>query len=428
MNRFLEEYHRKVITADETIKLLKPGRRVYIEQGPAEPFALTEALMRNAASIAGITLIIVAISNINKTPFAVPPYTDYWKAYCFFGTPELWRPIAEKKVEYVPTNLSEIPTALHTVLRPDVAMIQVSPPDAAGFCNLGIAVDYNWAAIEAASTVIAQVNKKMPVTCGNTGVHLSEIDWVVEADTELAEYPSSTPGEVEKLIAAQVAALVPDGATIQVGIGGVPDAILTALLDKHELGIHSGLLSDLMLDLIEAGVVTGKQKNIDRRKVTVGVLMGTSRLYQFCDRNPLVELYPVTYTHNRALASQLDNFISINSAIEVDLTGQINCEQVNGQQIAGIGGQIDFIRIAKLSRGGKSIITMPATVKGKSKIVPQLALGTPTSTARVDVDCVVTEYGVADLRYRSLRERAMALAAIAHPDFRAELQQEAEKL
>ena len=427
LNHFIEEYKSKLIDIDQLPSLLKTGMKVFLEQAAGEPSALINALMKHAGKTKEIQLVIVPIANVNKTPFAASEYAGHWQVYTFASTPSLRRPITERTTHYIPAHLSEIPPAISETIRPDIALIQVSPPDTSGFCNLGVAVDYTRAAIETASTVIAQVNNRMPVTSGDTGVHLSEITHLVEADAELIQFPSTTPGAVDRQIGELVATLVPDGATVQFGIGSLPDAILGALMKKHDLGIHSGLITDLVVDLIEAGVITGKRKKINPRKVVATMLIGTERLYRFCDRNPTVELYQATYTHNRAIISQLDNFISINSAIEIDLTGQINCESVNGEQVATVGGQVDFIRIARLSRGGKAIIAMPSTIKGKSKIIPQLNSGAPVSTARTDVDYIVTEFGVACLRHRSLRERARSLAEIAHPDFRKELSFWAQK-
>jgi len=399
--------------------------KVFLEQGPAEPLAITRALMEQIDHIHGIQIEILPIPNVNKVPFADQRYTEHWKIYTFFGGFSLSKAISEKRVEYVPISVSEIPAALRGLYCPDIALIQVTGPDNCGFCNFGLAADYKRTVVEAARTTIAQVNNRMPVTCGDTGVHLSDIDYIMEEDTELIQVAPTNPGEVEKEIAGYVADLVPDRSVIQIGIGSVPDAILTALLDKHDLGIHSGLLSDRILDLIEAGVVTGKFKNLNPGKVVGALLIGTERLYRFCDRNPLIELYSVAYTHNRSIASQLDNFVSINSAIEVDLTGQVNTAMIDGKQLAGVGGQVDYARIARLSKGGISIIAIPSIANGKTKIVPQLG---EVSVTRTDVDFVVTEYGIANLRYRSLRERANALVEIAHPDFRVDLEHWAQKV
>ena len=427
MNNYLKEYQQKIISIDDAIDSIRTGLKVYIEQGPAEPFALIRGMMKSVERTRGIKLVIVPLPIINKVPFATPEYTDCWQIYTFFGGPALRKPIKEGRVKYVPIHMSEIPAAIMGPFRPDIAVIQVSPPDAAGYCSLGPAVDYNPAAIEAASTVIAQVNKRLPVTFGDSRVHLSRIQYLVEEESDLNLVPPVGTGTVESQIAGYVADLVSDGSTIQIGMGSLPDAILTAFLGKRELGVHSGMLSDRIVDLIEAGVVTGSRKKLNNGKVVAGVLVGTDRLYKFCHRNPMVEMYPTTYTHNRGLISQLENFVSINSAIEIDLTGQVNSETIIGEYITGIGGQVDFARIGRLSNGGKSIFAFPSMAKGKSRIVPQLQAGVPVSTPRSDVDYVVTEFGVANLRYRSLRERARALIGVAHPDFRPELKKWSER-
>ena len=421
MNGFAEEYKRKLIAPEEIADVLRPGARVFIEQGPAEPLVLVDELCRSVHRLREIQIMIVPITGVNMVPFAKPEYTNHWQIFSFLGTRNLRTAISENRAEYVPIHVSEIPSALYGRFRPDVSMIQVTPPDSFGFCNFGIEVDYNRAAVDGASITIAQVNSCMPVMCGDTSIHISEIDYFVEKNSELIELPPTEPNEVEKKIAVNVADLVHNGSTIQIGVGELMDVILIELRDKCDLGIHSGLLSDRMLDLIEFGAVTGMRKNINPRKVVAAMLLGTERLYRSCERNTLIELYPVSYTHNRSVISKIENFVSINSSIEIDLTGQVNSEAVNDEIIAGVGGQFDFVRIGRLSPGGKSILAIPSMSKGRSRIVPQLEQGSPVSTARVDVDLVVTEFGVADLRHRSLRERAKALVDIAHPDAKNEL-------
>lgn len=419
---FLREYQRKIISKDDIADILKSGMKIYLEQGPAEPIDLIEALCLQAHIVKNLQLIAFPIPNVNQVGYLSTAINNNWKVFTSFGGRELSKAIASCQADYVPMHYSEITSALvYQKLRPDAAVIQVSHPDSAGYCNLGPDVQFNQTAVEAASVVIAQVNNNLPITCGDTGVHLSDIDYVFEADRKLIQFSPAEPSETEKQIAAYVAELIPDGSTIQIGIGNLPDAILSALMEKKDLGLHSGLVSDRMVDLIEAGVVTGRQKTLKPRKVVTTVLLGTDKVYNFCDRNPLVELYATSYTHNRAVISQIRNFISINSAIEIDLTGQINAESVNQFQISGVGGQVDWARIARLSDNGKSIVVIPSVVKGKSKIVEGLNSGTPVTTARTEADFIVTEYGVAQLRYRSIRERAKALINIAHPDFRDEL-------
>ncbi|MHB8986522.1 MAG: acetyl-CoA hydrolase/transferase family protein, partial [Eubacteriales bacterium] len=270
----------------------------------------------------------------------------------------------------------------------------------------------------------------MPFAGGDSFIHLSEIDWIVERDDVLIEVPMGKPGELEEEIARLVAGLVPDGAAVQLGIGALSDAIALALREKVNLGIHSGLFSEAMLELVESGAVTGMRKEINPRKVVAATVTGTSRVYRFCDRNPGLELYQTTYTHNPYVIGKLTNFISINSCLEIDLTGQVNAEVAGSRLISGVGGQMDFIRGARLSPGGKAIMAIPSTARGGqvSRIVPRLNQNVPVSTPRAEVDYVVTEYGIAELRYRTLREKAKALISVAHPNFRAELEKASREM
>ena len=372
---FSEEYKRKLIAPGEIADVIKPGARVFIEQGPAEPLVLVDELCRSVHRLRGIQIMIVPITDVNMVPFAKPEYTNHWQIFSFIGSGNLRTAISENRVEYVPIHVSEIPSALYGRFCPDVSMIQVTPPDSFGFCNFGIEVDYNRAAVDGASITIAQVNNCMPVICGDTGIHISEINYFVEKNSKLIELAPTEPNEVEKNIAFNVANLVDNGSTIQIGVGKLMDAILLELRDKCDLGIHSGLLSDRMLDLIESGAVTGMRKNINPRKVVAALLLGTEKLYRSCEHNTLIELYPVSYTHNRSVISKIENFISINSSIEIDLTGQVNSEAANDEIIAGVGGQFDFVRIGRLSPGGKSILAIPSMTKRRSRIVAKLEHG-----------------------------------------------------
>ncbi len=414
-----KNYSQKLVTKKDFISLINQSNNIFIEQGPAEPLALIKMLMES--SVKGLKLIIVPLPNINKLQFALPIYADQWDIYAFFSNKELVEASSGINVEYIPIHLSEIPKALSTKYKPDITLVQVTPPNSSGFCSLGAAVEYNKAAVKSAKIVVAQANRKMPFTCGDSCIHISEIDYIVEEDQDLVQIPSTLPKEVESQIGENVSSLIDNGSTIQVGIGRVPDAVMLALRSKSDLGIHSGVLTESMLNLIESGVVTGIKKSIDSRKVVTGQLLGTDRLYEFSNCNPVIEVHPTTYTHNSSIIRGLYKFVSINSALEIDLTGQINSEFIEGKQISSVGGQVDFARIARLSPKGKSIIAMPSTVQNKSKIVPHLSEDAPVSIARTDVDFVVTEFGVADLRYLSLKQRALKLINIAHPDYRKEL-------
>ena len=326
------------------------------------------------------------------------------------------------RADYTPVFLSEAPGLFTTTLPLDVAMIQVSPPDRAGFCSLGISVDCAKPAAEAAKTVIAQVNPQMPRTLGDSFIHVDAIDHLAPVDEPLIEVRCPPPSDIARKIGENVASLIEDGSTIQIGIGGVPDGVLAALTAHKHLGVHTEMFSDGLLELMERGVVDNSAKNYHAGKVVTSFVIGPRRLYDFADDNPMMEMHPVTFTNDPALIARNDRMVA--SAIEVDLTGQVCADSIGHRLYSGIGGQIDFVRGAVRSRGGKAIIALPSTAQGgkTSRIVAELQPGAGVVTARGDVRFVVTEYGVADLHGLTLRERARALIAIAHPHFRDELE------
>lgn len=307
----------------------------------------------------------------------------------------------------------------------DVALIQVSKPDEHGYCSFGVSSDYTKPAADCAKIVIAEVNKQMPRTMGNSFIHVSDMDFIVESDHPIIELPLPKIGEVEKAIGRNCAELVEDGSTLQLGIGAIPDAVLLFLKDKKDLGIHSEMISDGVVELVEAGVITNKNKTLHPGKSVVTFLMGTKRLYDYADNNPAVEMYPVSYVNDPKVIMQNNQMVSINSCVQVDFYGQVASESIGAKQISGVGGQVDFVRGASMSLDGKgkSIIAMPSTAsKGKvSRIVPMLDEGAPVTTSRNDVDYIVTEYGIAHLKGKTNKGRARALINIAHPDFREEL-------
>lgn len=418
------DFQSKTISINQFINLIEPNMFLFFEQGAAEPTAIIHGLLNHADRVPNINVLVTPVPNVNKSLFSHDIGYEDWKIYSLFGTPEIHKKITEGKIQYIPVNTSEIPTILRTTFPPDITIIQVSPPDNNGNCNLGITVETLLTAIEEAKIVVAQVNQNMPVTSGKTEIHISKIDYFIHGNSPLLEYHSPSPNEVDERVAEKVAQLIPDGATLQIGIGRIPDAILGKLTDKKDLGLHSGLISDKMIDLFKIGVITGNHKKIDKRKIIGTNILGSRELYDFCHNNPFIELHPVTYTHNLSLAAQLDNFISINSAIEVDLSGQVNSESIDGRQISGVGGQLDFIRMARNSRGGKAIIALPSTDRrGNSKIIPVLSSNVPVSTPRIEIDIVVTEYGAVSLRYQPVMERARRLISIAHPNHRPLLEE-----
>jgi len=337
----------------------------------------------------------------------------------FLGTPTR-KAVQAERGTFTPCFFSEVPRLFKNGILPvDVALIQVTPPDEQGFCSYGLSVDYTQAAAECARVVIAQMNSKLPRT-GGSRIHLDALTWIVECDSPMVELAPATLGEVERRIGENIAALVPDGATLQMGIGSIPAAVLFCLYDKKDLGIHSEMFSDGVVALAEAGVITNRRKTINRGKFIATFLMGTSKLYNFVHNNPDVEMHPVDYVNDVCVIGQHDNMVTINSALQVDLTGQVNAEMIGSVQYSGVGGQVDFVRGASRSRGGKAIIALPSTASqgAISRICRQLDPGAAVTTSRNDVHYVVTEFGVADLRGKTLQQRTEALSAIAHPKFR----------
>ncbi len=332
----------------------------------------------------------------------------------------------EGRIDYLPLRLSQVPAtfAPEGPIPAGAVLIQVSPPDAHGYVSLGVAVSCVIDVARRAPLVIAEVNQQTPRTLGNSFLHISEVDYLVDADYPVVQHRQAKIGELERTIAGHVAGLIPDGATIQMGIGAIPEALMFLLDDKRDLGVHSGMISDGFVPLIEKGVITGARKSIDRHKVVTGEVMGGPDLYRFVHDNPLIHCDSVAYTHNPMVVRQLDNFVSINSAVEIDLAGQVNSETVGGRQISGLGGQFDFIEGVLHSKSGLSVFAMPSTAaQGKlSRIVARLSPGAAVSTPRYCTDVVVTEYGVASLKGKTMRQRAEALIAIAHPSFRSEIE------
>lgn len=405
--------------AEAALARIKNGDRVMVSHAVGEPSYLLDVLVDHAADYENVDIVHMVC--MGKGAYAQPGMEKHFHhTGLFLGGPTR-ECVASGRGDFLPCYFSEAPALMRTELRPDVALLQVTPPDEHGMCSLGVSVDYTMESVKQAGTVIAQVNDRMPWTFGGSTVHVSEIDCFVPFSAPILELGIPKIGPIEEAIGANCAALVKDGDTLQLGIGAIPDAVLLGLKDKHDLGIHSEMVSDGAVELMEAGVINNSRKNIHRGKSVATFLMGTQRLYSFVDNNPDVELYPVDYVNDPRVIAQNDNVVSINSAVQVDFMGQVCAEAIGSRQISGVGGQVDFIRGAAMSRGGRAIIAMPSTTKGISKIVPALAAGTPVTTSRNDVDYVVTEYGVAHLKGHSLRERARALIAIAHPDHRDDL-------
>ena len=418
-----EYYQVHTMTAKEAVGHIKSGDRVVIAHACGEPSYLVDAMVANAAAYRDVE--IVHMVAMGKGEYCKPEYAQNFRHNAFFVGASTREAIAEGRGDFTPSFFFEVPRQFSTTMPVDVAMVMVTPPDENGMCSLGVSVDYTLEAVKQAKTVIAQVNPQMPWTGPYSLVSVKELDCIVEHEAPLIELAPPKIGEVEKAIGEHCASLIQDGTTLQLGIGAIPDAVLLFLKGKKDLGIHSEMFSDGVVELAEAGVITNAKKSLNPGKFVVAFLMGTRRLYDFVDHNPDVELRPVDYVNNPFVIAQNDNLVSINSCVQVDLMGQVASESIGSRQISGVGGQVDFVRGASASKGGVSIMAMPSTVKGKiSKIVPLLDEGAAVTTSRNDVDYIVTEYGVAALKGRTLRQHARNLIAIAHPDFRGELEAE----
>jgi len=424
MGSWKAEYNRKLRHLDEAVRIVQSGDRVVLAHACGEPQALVRALVERAPELENVE--IVHMVAMGSADYCKPGMEKHFHHNSLFVGPSTREAVNKGRADYTPCFFSEIPRLFREGFLPvDVAFIQVSPPDKHGFVSLGISVDYTKPAAECAKTVVAQVNPRMPRTYGDSFLHVSQIDIFVEHEEPLIELSRPKIGDVERKIGEYVAELIEDGATLQLGIGAIPDAVLSSLKDKKDLGIHTEMFSDGVVELYEAGVITNAAKSINRGKMVATFLMGTSKLYDFVDNNPAVSMHPVDYTNDPCIIGQHDKLVSINSALQVDLLGQVCADTLGMTQFSGVGGQVDFVRGASRSKGGKSIIAMPSTAsKGKiSRIVPVLDNGAAVTTSRNDVHYVVTEYGIAELRGKTVRQRAEALIAIAHPDFRRELRQ-----
>ena len=419
-----EDYRRKVMSADEAVKLVKSGERWATTHATAESLVLAEALCRRADELEGVQLWQGL--NWGDAPYCDPKYHGHLDVDTIFCGPVTRMATSDGRGQFCPMSVSLIDRAMATTRPVDGLLAHVTPPDEHGYCNLGVSVDFGASAIAHGKKIIAHVNKNMPWVYGNYNtIHVSQIDAIVEKDVPLLNIPPIDDTDpTSSKIGEFIAELIPDGACLQMGQGKVPNAILKCLGDKKDLGIHTEVFSDNLLPLIESGVVNGRRKTLDRGKITAMFIQGSADLYKFVDRNVMINMMPGWYTNSPINIAQNDNVCAINACLQVDLTGQVNCEWNNGRIFSGVGGQSDFLRGAAYSKGGKPILCLPSTAKGEaiSRIVPLLPPGVPVSTARIDVHWVVTEYGAVNLFGLGLRERGEALISIAHPKFRDQLQ------
>jgi len=412
----------QIVQADEAVAGIRSGDQVFLHGGAAVPSLLLDALVARAGDLRDVGLIHFHANG--PGPHLAPAMAGHFRHRALFIGPNAREAVNDGRADYVPVFLSDVPELFLTGVLPlDVALINVTRPDAHGFCSLGTSVDAALSAIRSAKTVVAQLNAAVPRTLGDSFVHVSDIDLAVEVDQPPYEHDDPPIGDVERRIGEYVAELVPDEATIQMGIGSIPAAVGLALRDKRDLGAHTEMFTDVVLDLVEAGALTGAAKEINRGKIVSTFMMGSRRLYDFVNDNPMVEMRPVDYTNDTAVIRRFRRMTAINSALSVDLTGQVSADSIGTRFYSGVGGQMDFMRGAALAPEGRAIIALPSTAAGGSisRICGVLPEGAGVVTSRAHVRTVVTEYGVAELFGRSVRERAHALIGIAHPDFRDEL-------
>jgi len=415
----------EIVSAEKAAGYVKSGDRVFIQGAAMTPTFLIDALCERHANLDKVELI--HLHTEGQANYAKDPCNRSFKINSCFVGGNVRSAVNNGNGDYIPIFLSEVHLLFKRDILPlDVALIQVSPPDKHGYCSLGTSIDVTLAAIESAKIVIAQVNPQVPRTHGDGIIHVERIDYAVEADVPVFSTTLNEPSEVEKSVGKHVAELVEDGATLQMGIGGIPNVVLANLTGHKRLGIHTEMFSDGILPLVKSGVITGENKKVEPGKIVSCFAVGSKELYDFMDDNPVIHMKEAAYTNDTAIIRKNPKVTAINSAIEIDLTGQVCADTIGGYQFSGVGGQMDFIRGASLSPGGKAIIAMPSmTSKGQTKIVPFLKQGAGITTTRAHVHYVVTEYGAVDLFGKNLKQRAHALISIAHPDHREQLEREA---
>jgi acyl-CoA hydrolase/GNAT superfamily N-acetyltransferase len=421
-----ERYKASLATADQAVKRIRPGQRIFVGTGVAEPLELVSALTKRAYELPDTE--ILHLLTFGDAPYAHRELAQYFRVNSFFIGDNVRDIIQEGLGDYTPVFLSDIPRLFDSGQLPlDVALIHVSPPDEHGMCSFGVSVDIVKSAAENASLVIAQVNPNMPRTLGNSSLHVYDIDVLVPTEAAILEVPPPDVTDTTRQIAEYIASLVEDGCTLEFGIGRIPQALLGFLKGKKDLGVHTEMVTDGIIDLIESGAVTGARKTTDHGKVVTSFALGTKRLYEYIDNNPLFAFHPTEYVNDPLIIRQQNKMVAVNTALEVDLTGQVCADSIGSKFFSGVGGQVDFNRGAAKSRGGKAVIALPSTAKGGTvtRIVTHLSEGAGVVTTRAGVHYVVTEFGVAYLHGKSIQERALALISVAHPKFRADLLRQA---
>lgn len=415
-------WQERKISAEEAAQKVHSGERVFLTGNCSTPLRFLEALVARHSELEQVE--VIQLLGVGPGNYITPEIAQHIRINSLFIAPNLRKPISEGLADFTPVFLSEIVSLFKSGrLVLDKAVIQVSPPDEHGYCSFGVEVGVSKGAAECAGMVIAEVNPHMPRTLGDSFIHVNQIDYFIEVDYELPELLPPPPSEIQDRIATHIADLIPDAATLQTGIGGIPDAVLRRLNHHKNLGIHTELFSDGVMEMIEAGVITNARKSIHPGKVVAGFILGSHQLFRYVHDNPIFELHPTDYVNDPFVIAQNERMVSINSALEVDLTGQVCADSIGTRFYSGVGGQLDFVRGAARSKGGMTIIALPSTAKDDSisRITMQLQAGAGITTTRNDIHMIATEYGIADLWGRTIRERVHALVNIAHPKFREEL-------
>ncbi len=428
------QYQDRVVSPQEAVRAIQSGNRLFLTGNVSVPQKVLAALVEYAPNLENVE--ICQALTVGPADYVGPAMQGHLRVNSMFISANIRKAVHEGRTDFTPVLLSEFPLLFkHGILPLDAALIHVSPPDEHGFCSLGVEVGLTKTAAESARIIIAEVNEQMPRTLGDSFIHVSRLNYLIPVNYPISELPMTDegPSEVIEKVASSIAELIPDGATMQMGIGAIPDAVLKYLHDKKDLGVHSELFSDGVIELVEAGVLTNARKTLHPGKIIAGFMLGTKRLYDWSDDNPLIELHRTEYVNDPFVIAQNERMVAINSAIEVDLTGQVCADSIGPKLYSGVGGQLDFIYGASRSKGGVPVIALPSTASMPdgtviSRIVPMLKEGAGVVTSRNHVHFVVTEFGVADLYGKTIRQRAQQLINIAHPDFRADLNKQAEKL
>jgi 4-hydroxybutyrate CoA-transferase len=427
--RWVESYKNKMVTAEEAAKAINSGDRIFLTGNCSVPRTTLNALVDRAHELENVE--ICQALTVGSANYVSPEMEGHLRVNSMFVSHNIRDAVHEGRADFTPVLLSEFTLLFKNNFLPvDVAMVHLSPPDEHGFCSFGVEVGLSKTPAEAAKTIIAEVNERMPRTLGDSFIHVNKLDYVIPVDYDLPVLPmgGGEPSEVVQKIASYIAELIPDGATMQMGIGAIPDAVLNYLFDKEDLGIHTELFSDGVIELVEAGVLTSTRKTLHPGKIIAGFILGTKRLYDWVHDNPMIEFHRTEYVNDPFVIAQNERMVAINSAIEIDLTGQVCADSIGPKLYSGVGGQLDFIYGASRSKGGVPIIALPSTAKQFSRIVPLLKHGAGVVTSRNHVRYIITEYGIADLYGKTIRQRAQSLINIAHPDFRPDLKKVAKEL